>query len=143
MLNLPIDVIHVIGEALAKWHEDAGNMEGERIRKEFPVEQFRRILTLLGRYYIGWDFKAKSWHSEAQDIWDPHARKEVENYLILHSSNVEDLSVSDSEELAETIETDCQEVGIKKEQLKIIMVAPAFGSSWSLVWSLMLRDWSG
>lgn len=121
LLNLPIDVIHVIGEALAKWHEDAGNIEGERIRKEFPVEQFRRILTLLGRYYIGWDFKAKSWHSEAQDIWDPHARKEVENYLILHSSNVEDLSVSDSEELAETIETDCQEVGIKKEQLKIIM----------------------
>ena len=34
---------------------------------------------------------------------------------------MEDLNVSDSEELAETIETDCQEVGIKKEQLKIIM----------------------
>ena len=112
LLNLPNDVIHVIGEALAKCRKD---------RKEFPVEQFRRMLTLLGRYYTGWNFKAESWHSEAQDIWDSDDRKEVEHYLILHSSNVEDLNDSESEELVETIETDCQEVGIEKEQLKIIM----------------------
>ena len=46
LLNLPIDVIHAIGEALAKWHEDAGNMEGERIRKEFPVQHWLLVYRL-------------------------------------------------------------------------------------------------
>ena len=104
LLNIPNDVIQVISVALAKQVQTCKDK-----RQEFPVESFLDLLQKLAGHFT-------------KDSFERSDESRIDgNPLLLCSSNAGPITDSETKELLENIESECQATGINIEDLKLKM----------------------